>query len=148
MTPDELLKVAKDKRLEVTSQGVNLDALLGDSGRTPAFFDEQMSEATFQQELIGLFHLHGWTVAWIRPVRVQRANGSVYYETPMGADGSGWPDLFATRGNRAIAAELKAGKNKATAAQLGWLDRLGQIPGIQTFEWRASDWTTIEEVLR
>lgn len=142
MTPNDLLRIAQEKGLEVSGHGVNV-AALGEGVTVRESLGLKESEAEFQQRVIDLFHLYGWTVAWIRPVRVQRANGGVYYETPMGADGRGWPDLFATRGDRAIAAELKVGKNKATEAQIAWLDRLNKVPGIQTFEWRPEDWQGI-----
>lgn len=146
MTPDELLRHARENGLEVTERGVNPAALgAGPTARDALGLKE--SEAEFQRRVVDLFHLHGWTVAWIRPVRVQRANGQVYHETPMGADGSGWPDLFATRGNRAVAAELKVGRNTATEAQIAWLDRLNKVPGIQTFEWRPDDWAEIVETV-
>jgi hypothetical protein len=51
------------------------------------------SEAQFQQQVIDLARLCGYRVAHFRTVRVQRKGGSVYYTTPVQADGAGWPDL-------------------------------------------------------
>lgn len=105
------------------------------------------TEAEFMRQVIALASLHHWRVAHFRGVRVQRKDGSVYYQTPVQADGAGWPDLILVRGERIIAAELKVGKNRTTAEQDAWLSWLAAA-GVDTWVWRPDDWPTIEEVLR
>ena len=104
-------------------------------------------EADFQQAVIGYARQRGWKVAWFRPVRVQRKDGSVYHETPVGADGKGWPDLVLVRAGEIIFAELKVGRNTASEEQIAWLDALRET-GAAAGVWRPADWDTILEVLK
>lgn len=106
----------------------------------------RISEKDFQRQVVELAQRLGWRVATFRKVRVQRANGSVYYETPVGADGAGWPDLFLVRGWVAIAAELKVGRNRTTEEQWRWLEALAQV-GCITQIWTPNDWPAIERLL-
>lgn len=105
------------------------------------------TEAEFQRAVIDLAHDCGWVVAHFRKVRVQRKNGSVYWETPVAADGAGWPDLVLTRRDRILAAELKVGRNKPTGDQVKWLARLNAA-GVAACAWRPGDWDLIVEELR
>ena len=105
-----------------------------------------ISEAEFQKQVTELAHLRRWRVASFRRVRVQRKSGAVYWETPVGADGKGWPDLVLCRGIRLIFAELKIGKNKTTPEQVAWLDSLA-MTGAETYIWRPEDWAEIERVI-
>lgn len=104
-----------------------------------------MSESEFQQRVIVLAHAHGWRVAAFRKVRVQRKNGSVYYETPVQADGKGWPDLALVRGERLIFAELKVGYNKPEPEQAQWLSDLTRAA--EVYVWKPKDMDEIESVL-
>jgi hypothetical protein len=106
-----------------------------------------ISEAEFQRQVVTLAHRHGWRVAHFRSVRCQRPNGQVFYQTPVQADGRGFPDLILLRQGRQLAVELKVGKNDATAEQLAWLQAF-RLAGAKTHIWRPSDWAFIEEVLR
>jgi hypothetical protein len=105
-----------------------------------------ISEKEFQEQVIQLAQLRGWKVALFRRVRVQRKNGSVYWETPVGADGAGWPDLFCARGPDVFAAELKVGRNQLSEGQVEWMRALGRV-GIRVYEWRPIDWPSIEKIL-
>ena len=110
-------------------------------------FVKQWSEQEFQQHVITLAKTYGWRVAWFRPVRIQRANGTTYYETPVGADGKGWPDLFLVRGEQAIFAELKRQNGTLEPAQKQWRsDLLGA--GCLYYLWKPSDLDEIESVLK
>jgi hypothetical protein len=51
---------------------------------------------------------------------------------------AGWPDLFAVRGERAIAIELKSETGKTSPDQDEWLAALA-MTGIETYVWRPSD---------
>lgn len=59
----------------------------------------------------------------------------------------GFPDLFLVRRERAIAAELKSERGKATADQELWLAALSGA-GIEAYLWRPSQWQAITETLR
>ena len=96
--------------------------------------------------MVEFARLRGWRVAAVNRVCVRRPNGSVYYATPFGAGGKGWPDLFLVRGKQAIAAELKVGKNGASPEQLAWLAAL-EAAGVAVYLWRDTDWDEITEVL-
>lgn len=106
----------------------------------------RVTEADFTEAVIQRAQQLGWRVARFRTVRVQRKNGSVYYETPVQADGKGWPDLFMVRGFRVLAVELKVGKNRPTAAQMEWLDVLERA-GVEIDVWTPADWPAIDRTL-
>ena len=103
-----------------------------------------MTERDLQSAVIDLAHLFGWTIAHFRPARTEQG-----WRTPVEADGAGFPDLFCVRGDRALAAELKSNRGKATDEQSAWLAALSAA-GIPTYLWRPQDWLSgdIEQVLR
>lgn len=106
------------------------------------------SEAVFQQAVIDLAHSLGWEVATFRKVRVQRKDGSVYFETPAGADGKGFPDLELCR-DRLVKAELKLDSKKDSrlgADQERWRDRYREA-GVEWYCWRPSMWADIVATL-
>lgn len=103
------------------------------------------SEEEFQKAVIDLAHAWGWLVAHFRRVRVQRADGSAYWETPVQADGKGHPDLILVR-ERVIAAELKVGKNRPTPEQRAWLAAY-RGAGLAAYLWRPADWAEVVGVL-
>lgn len=107
-----------------------------------------LSEATFQAAVIGVANHLGWAVAHFRRVRVQRKNGETYYETPVAADGKGFPDLLMVRAMRCLVAELKAGKNKPTPEQAVWIERFRGTLGVEAYVWRPVDWPEILGVLQ
>ena len=118
-----------------------------------------LTEEQFQQQVIDLAHLCGWKVAHFRSIRIQRKDGSVYYATPVQADGARFPDLIMGKeGRRNIAAEVKIQtgrvakgkfdkKGRWVMGQDEWLELLGQ-GGADSYLWRPSDFDTIVEVLR
>lgn len=95
-------------------------------------------EAGLQEDVIALARTLGWLVAHFRPVRIQRANGGVYYETPVGADGQGWPDLVLVR-DRVLYVELKRENGTLEPAQRVWRDRIKEA-GATWLLWRPRDW--------
>ena len=107
---------------------------------------KKATEADFQKQVTALARLNGWRVASFRKVRVQRANGSVYYETPVGADGTGWPDLVMTKGDRLIAWELKTDRGTSSPEQRQWMAALSAA-GVTTAIVRPRDWDMIRREL-
>lgn len=122
-------------------------AALAARGLVPAGAKRQRKEGAFQQAVVDFAHLCGWRVASFRAVRVQRRTGEVYYETPVGADGKGWPDIALTKPGRFIVAELKIPPNTTTPEQVEWL-RAFEAAGVPAFVWGPADWPEIETVLR
>ncbi len=104
------------------------------------------SEAMFQERVIALARSLVWNVAHFRKVRVQRKDGSVYYETPVAADGAGWPDLVLVRGNVTLFRELKTDKGRLRPEQKVWLEAL-EVGGCNVGTWRPGDWDRITKEL-
>lgn len=107
----------------------------------------QRPEAAFQKAVTQFARLHGWRVASFRAGRVMRG-GVEKYETPVGADGRGWPDLVCIHEKRKliIVCELKAGRNKPTPEQTRWLLAF-EAAGVPAYIWCERDWDEIETVL-
>lgn len=105
-----------------------------------------VSEESFQKQVIALAHWFGYKVAHFRRVRVQRKNGEVYYETPVQADGKGWLDLVLVR-ERVIHAELKSQKGRLSKEQKEWIRWLEEA-GQKCYVWRPSDMKEIVFTLR
>ena len=81
----------------------------------------RVSETEWLTSLGDVLDLTGWS--WIHHRPGRRTNGK--WVTPtQGNSGRGWPDVFAVRGPRAIAIELKTAGGRVTAEQTGWLERL------------------------
>ena len=75
--------------------------------------------------------------------------GWAYYQTyDSRRSNAGFPDLTLVRGNRLIFAELKSPRGKVRPAQVEWLARLDQVPAVEVYLWRPSDWPDIEKLLR
>lgn len=102
-------------------------------------------EADFQEHIIGIAHENGWRVAHFRPVRIQRANGSVYYATPVAADGEGFPDLVLVR-DRVLFVEVKRENGILEPLQKEWMKAL-LTGGAEHFTWRPSDLDNIRRIL-
>lgn len=107
----------------------------------------QHPEEDFQQQIIDLAHLHGWRVAHFRTVRIQRKDGSVYYATPVQADGEGFPDLILLRGMDFIVAEIKSATGRCSKKQTEWLNAW-ELAGAFVYVWRPKDWEFIEKRLK
>lgn len=108
---------------------------------------DALSEAEFQTKVCDFARSLGWKVAHFRKVRVQRKDGSVYWETPVAEDGKGFLDLFfARRGYYNFHAELKVKDNTPTPEQWEWVHTIRESGGV-AFVWYPSDWTDIVEAL-
>lgn len=106
---------------------------------------DQMSEATFQQQVEAVAKRLGW-----RCYHTKFSQGS----------SAGFPDLVMVRGLRLVFAELKRQsetRGKVTAKQQAWLDDLeavaagidavrspdaSPIPGVEVYVWRPIDITS------
>lgn len=106
-----------------------------------------MTEKELLTNAIETAHVYGWKVAHFRSVPVKRGS-RILWETPVQADGKGFPDLCMVR-ERVLFAELKVGRNKPSSAQEDWLSLL-RLAGVEAYLWREADWLdgTIPEVLK
>ena len=104
-----------------------------------------LKEDQFQTIVIELLHLHGWRVAHFRKVRIQRKDGSVYWQTPVAADGKGFLDLEAIRGRRLLKIELKV-NSSLSAEQKQWI-KCYEEAGIECYVWKPKDWETIKSIV-
>lgn len=102
--------------------------------------EEPLSERQLQDAVIELGRILGYRVAHFRPARVRRG-GREIYETPVAADGKGWPDLVLVHAERqrVVFAELKVGTNKPTEHQQTWLRCLNRA-GADVHLWTDRDW--------
>jgi len=105
-----------------------------------------VTEEQFQQQVIDLAHTLHYRVAHFRSVRVQRKNGEVFYQTPVAADGAGWPDLVLVRPERVIFAELKSETGEPSPEQVAWLKAI-DAGGGEAYCWRPSEWDDLVAVL-
>lgn len=114
-----------------------------------------MSGRELQRAVIDLAHLFGWSVAHFRPGRVLR-HGKEIYETPVAADGKGWPDLVLCKDRSDLGMpglllfrELKGDGDRLRPEQAAWIARL-QAARQDAKVWTAKDWRSgaIEKELR
>lgn len=103
-------------------------------------------EYDFQRLVIGIAQRAGWKVGHFRGVRVLHKDGSTNWQTPVDADGAGFPDTLMLRGHERLVAELKVGHNKPSPAQKAWLQAF-EIAGIPAFTWTPNDMAEITKVL-
>jgi hypothetical protein len=97
--------------------------------------------------VVDLAHQFGWTVAHFRSVRQVRADGTVFYATPVGADGKGFPDLVLVhlRGG-VLFREIKGDREQIAPEQQVWARKLMEAGADHAF-WRPKGWDEIKSVL-
>ena len=80
-----------------------------------------MSEADYQSAIVDVAHLYGYLVALFRKGRTKKG-----WVTPVGADGTGWLDLFLLneQTGRIIFAEIKSATGKLSKGR--WIIRKGR----------------------
>lgn len=147
--PDWLAKARAEGR--ITEQTVNQRTLqVPFQGTGTPFLGiavDSFSEAQFQDAVCTLAHQNGWKVAHFRKVRVQRADGTTYWETPVAQDGKGFPDLlFVRAGEPAVYAELKVKRNVPSPEQWDWIHTL-RASSARVYLWYPSDFSSIVDVL-
>lgn len=96
-----------------------------------------MLERELQAGVIDTARIFGWRVAHFRSVPVRRGR-RVVWETPVMADGAGFPDLILVR-DEVLAVELKVGRNTLSAEQADWLEAF-RAAGVEAFVWTEHDW--------
>jgi len=106
-----------------------------------------MSEKALQTCVIDTARILGWRVAHFRSVPVKRGP-RVVWETPVQADGAGFPDLVLVR-ERVLWLELKVGANTLSQSQAEWARALRDA-GEEFYVWTEHDWHNgiVETTLR
>ena len=92
-----------------------------------------MPEAAWQGRVLDLARLCAWRA---------------FHDHDSRRNAAGLPDLLLVRGDRLVAAELKAERGRLRAGQREWLAALDRVAGVETYVWRPSDWATVMAVLR
>lgn len=109
-----------------------------------------MAERDFQSIVIHLAQRNGFLVAHFRAARVTRRDkhGNKYdkYETPVAADGKGFPDLVMVKQGRMIVAELKSDKGVLSKDQKKWVKAMHSA-GVEAYVWRPKDWSVVQKIL-
>jgi hypothetical protein len=98
------------------------------------------TETAFTSKVVDYAKLRGWRIYHALPGQA-RAGRWV-----TGTQGHvGFPDIVAVRDRRVVVAELKVGRNKASAPQTAWLEAF-MAANVETYLWLPADWPEIEKV--
>lgn len=97
-----------------------------------------VTERQFQAQVEGILTAYGWR--WFHAPANRPVNGRIQNVR------AGWPDLFAIRGDRAIAVELKTETGRTTPDQDAWLAELA-VTGVECYVWRPRDLETARRIL-
>lgn len=92
-----------------------------------------IKEKDLQKAAIEIMHRFGWLVAHFHTVQSSRG----VWQTPVSADGKGFPDAVAVR-ERIVFVEFKVGRNTLRAEQIVWRDAIIKAGG---------EWWLIDEHL-
>lgn len=106
-----------------------------------------MKEVEFSKQVEDTFKLFGWRFSHFRGVRIQRKDGSIYYQTPIQGDGVGFPDYVAVKGNRLLFAEIKGDNGRLSPDQKIWLETLGGTSA-EVYVWKPKDFDELMGILR
>lgn len=96
-----------------------------------------MLEKELQAAVIDCARIFGWRIAHFRSVPVRRGSSTVW-QTPVQADGAGFPDLVLVR-ERVLFVELKVGRNVLSTEQTAWINAL-RTAGEEARIWTDNDW--------
>jgi hypothetical protein len=102
-------------------------------------------EGELQDEVIQALQVRGYHVAHFRSVQTPQG-----WQTPVQADGGGFPDLIAVRTNPAphlLVIELKSEAGTLSDDQKIWLQMFSRVPGVQVMLLRPSSWRDVEKWL-
>lgn len=103
-----------------------------------------ITEPMWQQQVVELAHLCGWSVLHVRR-SIGRRGGQQAWQTTTSI--KGWVDLLMWRPGQIIAAEPKREKGRLTDEQRECLASLAAA-GVPVYVWRPSDFDQVREVLR
>lgn len=103
------------------------------------------NETELQRVVMAYAKDHGWMVHHATRARVKDGK----WMTPVWGH-PGYPDLSMTRGGRLVIAEVKTKAGTVSAEQWSWLNRLGEVDGIEVVVWRPEHWNrrVIQATLR
>lgn len=101
-----------------------------------------ITEADWSKRVLDAAKLFGWRIAHFRPAQTSKG-----WRTPVQGDGRGWPDLVLLRPPRLILAELKSDSGRVSLDQSNWIAQLAEVPGIEVYIWRPSDWEDVYTTL-
>lgn len=102
-----------------------------------------MKEREFGRWLEAVLKEHGWL--WKHDETAIRQSGK--WSTPLRGH-RGFPDYFAIRDRRVVAAEIKSDTGRLRPEQVIWLDALRALGHIEVYVWRPADKEEILEVLQ
>lgn len=108
----------------------------------PLLLNDAVAEREFQRVVVACARLFGWRVHHTRPAIMRSGK----WATPLQGD-AGLPDLILCRPPRLIFAELKSEHGRTRPEQQAWLSALAQVPRIEVYVWRPSDWAHIVKIL-
>lgn len=103
----------------------------------------EVTEAEFQQQVVELATICGWTALHVRR-SIGRRGGKQAYQTTTSI--KGWVDLLLWRPGQIIAVELKREKGRLTDEQRECLSGLAAA-GVPVYVWRPSDFEELARVL-
>lgn len=108
----------------------------------------QLTEAQWQEQVLGMARLFGWRCAHFRPALTAKG-----YRTPVQADGAGFPDLVLARQRpgqygELLFVELKSDSGRLSPRQHAWIELLDHVDGVEVYVWRPEDADEVEAVLR
>ena len=93
----------------------------------------KVAEKAFQQVVLDFAKLNGWRS---------------YFTHNSCRSPPGFPDLTMVRGDRLLFAELKTETGVASVDQAQWMLALTEVPSVEGYFWRPSDWPEIEQALK
>ncbi len=144
----ELLSQGLDPGVEAQlSAAIGRPARVGAPAAALAAIIPHQTEAAHQVNVIKLLHDNGWRVCEFRKARIKKGGKDVY-RTPFGADGVGFPDLFAVRPPRAMLVEDKSDTGAASPYQVTWLLLCGKCPPLEVYVVRPEDMEKFKEVVK
>lgn len=97
-----------------------------------------MKGKELQQGIVDLGRTLGWRMAHFRSVPVKYPGQPLRWQTPVAADGKGFPDLIAVR-ERIVAIEVKGSGDTLRPEQETWISAL-RLAGVECYVWGPADW--------
>lgn len=102
--------------------------------------EPDITHEEFDRLFYQVAHAFGWKTAHFRAAKTSKG-----WRTPVAGDGKGFLDWLLVR-NRAMAVELKSGKDKLRPDQQEWVDAWKRA-GVETHVWYPKDWDLLVQAL-